>query len=155
MSGIQQKTLTLQWLSIEQSTLLFILQTQQKTTHNHPNPDIFHKPSHVPITNIPTSSGVHCADIAIHPNNPDKIMVVFSNYSTYSLFYSDDAGSSWNKVAGNLEENQSGSGSGPSCRTAQIIDFGNSTLYIVGTSVGLFATDKLVFDISRALIPPE
>ena len=29
------------------------------------------------------------------------------------------------------------------CRTAQIIDFGNSTLYIVGTSVGLFATDKL------------
>ena len=25
----------------------------------------------------------------------------------------------------------------------QIIDFGNSTLYIVGTSVGLFATDKL------------
>ena len=100
-------------------------------------------PSHIPITNIPTSSGVHCADIAIHPNNPDKIMVVFSNYSTYSLFYSDDAGSSWNKVAGNLEENQSGSGSGPSCRTAQIIDFGNSTLYIVGTSVGLFATDKL------------
>ena len=36
-------------------------------------------PSHIPITNIPTSSGVH-ADIAIHPNNPDKIMVVFSNY---------------------------------------------------------------------------
>ena len=29
-------------------------------------------------------------DIAIHPNNPDIIMVVFSNYSTYSLFYSED-----------------------------------------------------------------
>jgi hypothetical protein len=70
-------------------------------------------------------------------------MVVFSNYTTYSLFYSDDAGNSWDKVAGNLEENASGSGNGPSCRTAQIIDFGNSTLYVVGTSVGLFATDVL------------
>ena len=70
-------------------------------------------------------------------------MVVFSNYTTYSLFYSDDAGANWDKVAGNLEENASGSGNGPSCRTAQIIDFGNSTLYVVGTSIGLFATDNL------------
>ncbi len=100
-------------------------------------------PSHLPITSIPTGNGVHCADIAIHPNNPDIIMVVFSNYSTYSLFYSDDAGASWDKVAGNLEENSSGSGNGPSCRTAQILDFGNSNLYLVGTSVGLFATDNL------------
>jgi hypothetical protein len=59
------------------------------------------------------------------------------------LFYSDDAGANWDKVAGNLEENASGSGNGPSCRTAQIIDFGNSTLYVVGTSIGLFATDNL------------
>ena len=36
-------------------------------------------PAHVPITSIPTGNGVHCADIAIHPNNPDIIMVVFSN----------------------------------------------------------------------------
>ena len=94
-------------------------------------------PSHVPITNIPTSSGVHYADIAIHPNNPDKIMVVFSNYSTYSLFYSDDAGSSWNKVAGNLEENQVVLVVVLHVEQFQIIDFGNSTFYIVGTSVGL------------------
>ena len=70
-------------------------------------------------------------------------MVVFSNYNTYSLFYSDDAGGSWSKVAGNLEQNASGSGNGPSCRTAQIIPLGNSTLYVVGTSVGLFATSNL------------
>ena len=84
-----------------------------------------------------------CADIAIHPEDPDKIMVVFSNYNTYSLFYSDDAGGSWSKVAANLEQNASGSGNGPSCRTAQIIPLGNSTLYVVGTSVGLFATSTL------------
>jgi hypothetical protein len=100
-------------------------------------------PAHNVITTIPTGNNVHCSDIAIHPNDPDKIMVVFSNYSTYSLFYSDDAGGNWTKVAGNLEENVSGSGNGPSCRTAQILDFGNSTLYVVGTSVGLFATDNL------------
>ena len=98
----------------------------------------------VSITTIPTGTGVHCVDIAIHPNNPDIIMVVFSNYSTYSLFYSEDfADLVGIKVAGNLEENSSGSGNGPSCRTAQILDFGNSTLYIVGTSVGLFATENL------------
>ena len=47
------------------------------------------------------------------------------------------------EVAGNLEQNASGSGNGPSCRTAQIIPLGNSTLYVVGTSVGLFATSNL------------
>ena len=46
-------------------------------------------PIHVPITSIPTGNGVHCAYF-LHPNNPDIIMVVFSNYSTYSLFYSED-----------------------------------------------------------------
>ena len=116
--------------------------TDSKYIHRVDNANVG-DPAHVAITNIPTGSGVHCAAIAIHPNNPDKIMVVFSNYTTYSLFYSDDAGANWDKVAGNLEENASGSGNGPSCRTAQIIDFGNSTLYVVGTSIGLFATDNL------------
>tara|TARA_B110000444_G_scaffold218349_1_gene217851 strand:- start:81 stop:680 length:600 start_codon:yes stop_codon:yes gene_type:complete len=54
-----------------------------------------------------------------------------------------DGGQNWNKIAGNLEQNASGSGNGPSCRTAKIIPFGNSTLYLVGTSVGLFGTATL------------
>ena len=116
--------------------------TDSKYIHRVDNAHIG-DPSHLAITNIPTGSGVHCSSIAIHPNDPDKIMVVFSNYNTYSLFYSDDAGSSWEKVAGNLEQNPSGSGNGPSCRTAQIIPLGNSTLYVVGTSIGLFATNQL------------
>jgi hypothetical protein len=70
-------------------------------------------------------------------------MVVYSNYSVYSLFHSTDAGASWMKVAGNLEQNPSGSGNGPSCRAAEIIPLGNDTLYLVGTSVGLFATAHL------------
>jgi len=54
-----------------------------------------------------------------------------------------DAGQNWHKVAGNLEQNASGSGNGPSCRTATIIPLGNDTLYLVGTTVGLFGTSNL------------
>ena len=95
------------------------------------------------ITNIPTGTNAFCSDIAINPDNADEIMVVYSNYAIYSLFHSKDGGVSWMKVAGNLEQNPSGSGNGPSCRTAEIIPLGNDTLYLVGTSVGLFATAHL------------
>ena len=70
-------------------------------------------------------------------------MVIYSNYSVYSVFHSTDGGASFEKVAGNLEQNPSGSGNGPSCRTAEIIPLGNDTLYLVGTSVGLFGTANL------------
>ena len=70
-------------------------------------------------------------------------MVVYSNYSIYSLFHSKDGGVSWTMVAGNLEQNPSGSGNGPSCRTAEIIPIGNDTLFLVGTSVGLYGTANL------------
>ncbi len=84
-------------------------------------------------------------DIAVNPNDADEIMVVYSNYSCYSLYHSIDGGQNWNKVAGNLEQNNSttGGGNGPSFRTAEIIPLGNNTLYLVGTSIGLFGTANL------------
>lgn len=81
--------------------------------------------------------------IAIDPNNADNVMVVFSNYGIYSLFYSSDAGATWSKVAGNLEANVGGTGDGPSCRWARIMPVTGGTVYLVGTSVGLFATTEL------------
>ena len=90
-----------------------------------------------------TGSNSYVYDIAVNPDNADEVMIVYSNYSVYSLFHSMDGGQSWNKIAGNLEQNASGSGNGPSCRTAKIIPLGNSTLYLVGTSVGLFGTANL------------
>jgi hypothetical protein len=90
-----------------------------------------------------TGSNSYVYDIAVNPDNADEVMIVYSNYSVYSLFHSTDGGQNWNKIAGNLEQNPSGSGNGPSCRTAKIIPFGNSTLYLVGTSVGLFGTATL------------
>ena len=90
-----------------------------------------------------TGSNSYVYDIAVNPDDADEVIIVYSNYSVYSLFHSTDGGQNWNKVAGNLEQNPSGSGNGPSCRTAKIIPLGNSTLYLVGTSVGLFGTATL------------
>jgi len=95
------------------------------------------------LSNILTGSNSYCTDIAVNPDNADELIVVYSNYSVYSLFHSNDGGQNWNKIAGNLEQNPSGSGNGPSCRTAEIIPLGNDTLYLVGTTVGLFGTANL------------
>ena len=82
-------------------------------------------------------------NIAIHPTDADVAMAVFSNYGVYSLYYTTNAGHSWDRAAGNLEENDSGYGVGPSCRWASIMPFGNDTLYFVSTSTGLYATNKI------------
>jgi photosystem II stability/assembly factor-like uncharacterized protein len=102
-------------------------------------------PEIVELTSPTVSSNAYVYDIAVNPNDAEEVMVVYSNYSCYSLFHSTDGGQSWGKVAGNLEQNNSlsGSGNGPSCRAAEIIPLGNSILYVVGTSVGLFGTANL------------
>ena len=116
--------------------------TQNKYIYKVENANIG-DPSIIQLPSVLTASNSYCYDIAINPNNADEIMIVYSNYSIYSLFHSNDGGQSWTKVAGNLEENQSGAGNGPSCRSAEIIPLGNNTLYLVGTSVGLFGTANL------------
>jgi len=101
-------------------------------------------PSAVAITSttFPNNGNISC--IAVDPSNADHILVVFSNYSVYSLFYSTNAGTSWIKVAGNLEQIASGTGTGPSCRWASIIPVSDGTVFLVGTSTGLYATDTLI-----------
>ena len=82
-------------------------------------------------------------NISIHPTNADVALAVFSNYGIYSMFYTSNAGESWTRAAGNLEEDDSGLGVGPSCRWASIMPFGNDTLYFVSTSTGLYATNHM------------
>ncbi len=100
-------------------------------------------PSRVDITSslFPGGSNISC--VAVDPSNGDNLLVVFSNYGSYSLFYSTDAGATFKKVGGNLEEHPSGGGNGPSIRWATIIPLADGTVYLVGTSVGLFATTHL------------
>jgi len=54
-----------------------------------------------------------------------------------------DAGKTWVKAAGNLEQNTNGSGNGPSIRWVSIVPVENGKIYLVATSTGFFATDTL------------
>lgn len=94
----------------------------------------------MPIVQFPPAN---VSSIAIDPYDADKVVVVFSNYNVYSLFYTLDGGTSWIKGAGNLEEFVNGSGSGPSVRSVAILPIGQERLYFVGTSIGLFVTHEL------------
>ncbi len=99
-------------------------------------------PTPVDITSITSaalfpSGYVSC--IAVDPRDGNKVMVIFSNYGVYSIFYSVDAGTTWAKAGGNLEV---GSNT-PSIRWASIIPVANGTVYMLATSTGLYATDTL------------
>ncbi|MFC1732506.1 FlgD immunoglobulin-like domain containing protein [candidate division KSB1 bacterium] len=112
---------------------------------NHYNPVLIN-PVIVPPTQLvvfPSSGYMSC--IAVDPRDADKVLVVFSNYNVFSLYYTADGGSTWIRASGNLEEiPNSGYGNGPSCRWASILPIGNRTAFFVGTSTGLYATDTLL-----------
>ncbi len=78
------------------------------------------------------------SSIAVDPRNADNVMVTFSNYNVYSIFYTTDGGTTWVRAAGNLY-----AANAPSIRWATIIPVSDGTVYMVGTSVGLFATSLL------------
>lgn len=102
-------------------------------------------PSSFALTILGAPQGGYINCIHIDPTNPNNIFVVFSNYNAYSLFYTDNQGSTWKKVAGNLESSLAGTGDGPSLRWASILTLPDGTKkYFVGTSMGLFSADALV-----------
>jgi hypothetical protein len=103
-------------------------------------------PVHVCINNSYTFPNAYVSCIAIDPENADKVMIVYSNYNVYSLYYSEDGGTNWAKVAGNLEQFPSGTGVGPSCRWASIFHYSDSTYYLLATSAGMYYTTRLVPD---------
>jgi hypothetical protein len=96
--------------------------------------------SYVPASFFPTAY-VSC--VAVDPTNADHVMVTYSNYGVYSIFYSEDGGTTWTKAAGNLEQFPAGSGNGPSVRWARIMPVTGGTVFLVGTSAGLYATTKI------------
>jgi hypothetical protein len=100
-------------------------------------------PSATQITSslFPTNGYVSC--IAVNPNDADKVLAVFSNYNVYSLFYTSDGGTTWQKAGGNLEQFTTGTGNGPSCRWASILPVSDGNIFLLGTSTGLYATDTL------------
>ncbi len=97
------------------------------------------KPSQRDITGATFPRGnIEC--IAVNPRNADSVIAVFSNYSVQSLYFSDDGGTTWKAVGGNLEGAINGVGNGPSCRWATWTFVGGRVMVYVGTSVGLYST---------------
>lgn len=86
-----------------------------------------------------TQSGEHIHGLAVNPNNGNEVIAVVSNYNVESVYHSTNAGASWTAVGGNLENEN-----GPSVRTATIgLDSNSNPVYLVGTSIGLYATSDL------------
>ncbi|MGB2458366.1 MAG: T9SS type A sorting domain-containing protein, partial [Flavobacteriales bacterium] len=100
-------------------------------------------PELVQLSSLGIGNNKYISAVEVDPTNSDRVLVLASNYSTYSIVFTDNGGQSWKRVAGNLEDNIAGGGNGPSMRTAEIAVLGSDTLYIVGGSTGLYATDKL------------
>jgi hypothetical protein len=96
----------------------------------------------LPSPNGGGASYINC--IAVDPENADRVVLVFSNYSIYSIFLSENGGQNWQKVGGNLEVSIGGGGNAPSIRWVSILPFPDgSRKYFCGTSVGLFSADSL------------
>jgi hypothetical protein len=83
-------------------------------------------------------SDAYVSGLAVDPSNGDRALAVFSNYGVASLFHTTNGGTTWTNVEGNL-----GGSSGPSCRAAAILPLGGTTVYLVGTSTGLYSTTTL------------
>lgn len=101
--------------------------------------------THKPVDITSTTSGVifpggSVSCIATDPRDGNKLMVIFSNYNAYSVFYSEDGGSTWSKQGGNLEPADA---TGPSVRWASIIPVADGTIYMLATSTGVYATTTL------------
>jgi len=83
-------------------------------------------------------AGSNIQRIAVNPENSNEIIVILSNYRVKSIWYSNDAGTTFTDIEGNLSGNE-----GPSVRSATIINTEKGKFYFVGTSIGLYAANSL------------
>lgn len=95
----------------------------------------------VPVSVPGSTPGAYVHAIAINPADANEILVVYSNYNVIGLFHSRDGGATYASVEGNLLGNETLPG--PSIRSATILPLAGGTLYLVGTSAGLFASSTL------------
>jgi hypothetical protein len=84
--------------------------------------------------------------IAVDPTDANKVAVIFSNYKVNSIWYSENGGQNWQRCGGNLEETPTGAGNGPSVRWMTILHRNDGNVYLIATSTGVYATNKLQAD---------
>lgn len=72
--------------------------------------------------------------VYIHPDSPNVVLITFSGFDTGHIYKSTNGGSSWQNISGNLPNTPA--------NDVLMIPFSNSTLYLIATDVGVFATDN-------------
>lgn len=101
----------------------------------------------IPLPDNSNLAGAYIKDIAINPVNSNEVVVVMSNYNIVGLYHTTDGGDSWTPIEGNLmgsDNNPSDdSNPGPSLRSAAIIPAEEGTIYLLGTSTGVYSTQML------------
>lgn len=89
------------------------------------------------ITPPGLTQGSYPSSIGINPQNDDELVVVLSNYGVPSLWHSTDGGASWTDIEGNLAGDDA-----PSIRSVAIVPTAQGTLYVLGTSTGVYSTTQ-------------
>jgi len=95
-------------------------------------------PPGIIIDPLDSNSGQYTSGIAIHPTNPDIVIVVYASYGddVRNIFISDNATSdtpTWTQVERNLDAH--------SIRSAAITEVNNVITYFVGTARGLYKSN--------------
>lgn len=86
-------------------------------------------------------SGGYVNSITIDQRDSKHLVACFSNYGLISIWETFDAGTTWQAIAGNLEEAPSGSGNGPAVNWVGIVPYdATSNILVAATSTGVYFT---------------
>jgi len=96
-------------------------------------------PTDISISGVDDGAYIH--DIAVNPYNGNELIAVMSNYGIVGLYYSNDGGENWTAIEGDLTGDAQNPG--PSLRNAEILPTEEGSLYLVGTSTGIYSTMSL------------
>lgn len=109
----------------------------------------------VDITPVDISSAnTPISGIALSPKNDQELLICTSGYDASEIYHSIDAGQNFVNVTGNLGENSNIST--PSFLSTLISFYQDDSFYWVGTTAGLYVTDKLEGDNTNwSIVAPE
>ncbi len=99
-------------------------------------------PANTAAVNLSAPGTGNISDIAVNPFNDNEVLLTYSNFNTVSIYHTTNANAAtptWTAIEGDA----AAAVGKASVRSALIVRSGTQTLYFVGTSTGLYATDAL------------
>lgn len=82
--------------------------------------------------------------LTVDRRNAQRVIATMSNYGILSIFITENGGTTWQAISGNLEEFPNGGGNGPAVNWVDIVPFDNTTdVLVAATSTGLYMTSEI------------